>query len=402
MNQSDTASLWLLVSTGFVLFMQAGFLCLEAGSVRRKNSVNVAMKNFVVEILTTCTFFTIGYAIMFGGTWKGIFGVSAPALGGIPKEELFQFLFQAVFCSTSATIVSGAVAERLRFLPFLLQTALLSAFLYPLFGHWVWGQGWLSSMGYHDFAGSSVVHLMGAGAGLSGIVLLGPRRGRFVDGKVRNLGGSNLIIAALGTFILIVGWIGFNGGSAPFGMQTASIVANTLLAGCFAGLTAMSSTWITRGIADPILMMNGTLGGLVAITACADIVPLQAAPLLGVAAGLATHGATWALERLQLDDAVGAIPVHGACGILGILATPLLASGETLASHLAAHPLTSRLDWFGIQCVGVVACLAVSVGGGFLAWIAIGRFAPLRVSPDAEQLGMNFSEHRLEEEEGTA
>lgn len=400
MSSGSASDIWLLTSTALVLFMQAGFLCLEAGSVRHKNSVNVAIKNFVVEILTTCTFFAIGYAIMFGPTWRGVVGLGAPALADLPQDKVLHFLFQMVFCSTSATIVSGAVAERLRFLPFLLESALLSAFLYPLFGHWAWADGWLARIGYHDFAGSSVVHLMGAGVGLAGIVLLGARQGRFVNGQARTIPGDNLIVSALGTFILVLGWVGFNGGSAPFGPQTGTIVLNTLLAGCFAGMTAMSTSWVTRGVADIGLMMNGTLGGLVAVTASADMIPIQAAPVVGILAGIATHAATWSLEKLRLDDAVGAIPVHGACGLLGILATPLFCGTPALAAHLSAHHLSSRLDWFGVQCIGAAACLALSLAGGFLTWLVVGRFTSLRVSPDAERIGMNFSEHRLEEQGG--
>lgn len=376
--------------------MQAGFLCLEAGSVRRKNSVNVAMKNFVVEILTTCTYFAIGYAIMFGSTWRGVIGMDAPALANLDNSKVLHFLFQLVFCSTSATIVSGAVAERLRFLPFLLESAFLSAFLYPLYGHWVWADGWLARIGYHDFAGSSVVHIMGAGVGFAGIVLLGPRKGRFVNGKAVTIPGDNLILASLGTFILMLGWIGFNGGSAPFGPQTGLIVANTLIAGCFAGMTAMSSSWLTRGVADIGLMMNGTLGGLVAVTASADMIPLQAAPVVGILAGIVTHAATWGLEKLMLDDAVGAIPVHGACGLLGILVTPIFCSASALATHLPSHQLASRMDWFGVQCIGAAACMAVSMAGGFLTWLIIGKFTSLRVTADAERVGMNFSEHKLD------
>jgi Amt family ammonium transporter len=391
----DPRDIWLLVSIALVLFMQAGFLCLEAGAVRSKNSLNVAIKNFVVEILTTCAFFTCGYALMFGVSWKGVLGIDAPALMNVGPERILPFLFQMVFCGTAATIVSGAVAERLRFLPFLLSSTVMASLLYPLYGHWVWGGGWLSRMGYHDFAGSSVVHIMGAGVGLAGILLLGPRKGRFANGKTQPMAGENLILSALGTFILFFGWIGFNGGSAPFGLMTGTIVANTLLAGCFAGMTAMSSIWITRGIADVSLIMNGTLGGLVAITACADLVPLQAAPLIGILAGLAVHAATWALERFEIDDAVGAVPVHGACGLLGILATPLFCTKAALATKLAASPLTSRVDWLGVQALGAIVCMGVAVGGGFLTWILIGKLTSLRVSSEGEDIGMNFSEHRL-------
>lgn len=387
--------IWLLVSTALVFFMQAGFLCLEAGAVRQKNSVNVAIKNFVVEILTSCAFFTCGYALMFGDSWRGVVGAAAPALLGLPQDKLLHFLFQMVFCGTAATIVSGAVAERLRFLPFLLESAVLSAFLYPLFGHWAWAGGWLAVIGYHDFAGSSVVHLMGAGVGLTGVLLLGPRRGRFVEGKPRAIQGDNLILSALGTFILFFGWIGFNGGSAPFGHATGLIVANTVLAGCFAGMVAMMSSWLTRGVADVGMIMNGTLGGLVAITACADTVPLQGAPVIGMLAGLTVHAATWALERLEIDDAVGAVPVHGACGLLGILATPLFCSASALSAQIQTYHMSSRWDWLGVQALGAVACMAVSMGGGVLTWLFIGKLTALRVSAEGEEVGMNYSEHRL-------
>lgn len=395
LNASD---IWLLVSTALVFFMQAGFLCLEAGAVRRKNSVNVAMKNFAVEILTTCTYFAIGYAIMFGPSWRGLAGTGAPALLGLDEGRMLHFLFQMVFCSTSATIVSGAVAERLRFMPFLLESAFLSTFMYPLFGHWVWGDGWLARLGYHDFAGSSVVHLMGAGAGLTGIVMLGPRIGRFEGGKAKTIPGDNLIVSSLGTFILCFGWIGFNGGSAPFGIHTGTIVANTLIAGCFAGMTAMSSSWVARGVADVGLIMNGTLGGLVAVTASADVIPVQAAPLVGILAGLATHLATWALEKLRIDDAVGAIPVHGACGLLGILLVPLFCGAGALQAHLTEFGLATRSEWLVVQIVGAASCLALSIVASWFAWQLIGRITPLRVTADAEHVGMNFSEHRLEEQ----
>lgn len=395
MSTIQPGDIWLLVATALVFFMQAGFLCLEAGAVRGKNSVNVAIKNFVVEILTTCAYFTCGYALMFGLSWKGVLGVDAPALMNVPPDRVLHFLFQMVFCGTSATIVSGAVAERLRFLPFLLSSAVMAGLLYPLYGHWVWGGGWLARMGYHDFAGSSVVHIVGAGVGLAGILLLGARKGRFVDGKARPIAGDNLILSALGTFILMFGWIGFNGGSAPFGAATGTIVANTLLAGCFAGMIAMGSSWMTRGVADVGLIMNGTLGGLVAVTACADVIPLQSAPVVGILAGLTVHFATWLLEHLQVDDAVGAIPVHGACGLLGIIITPLFCSTTALQAHLATTHLSSRWDWLGVQVLGAVAAAGVSVMGGLLTWKLIGKLTSLRVSSEGEDIGMNFSEHRL-------
>jgi len=377
--------------------MQAGFLCLEAGSVRKRNAVNVAMKNFIVELVSTIAFATLGFALMFGVSRGGWIGWAPLLLKGLQGHDLLVFLFQAVFCGTAATIVSGAVAERLRFLPFVLESALLCAFVYPLFGHWAWGGGWLAALGYKDFAGSSVVHLMGAGVAFAGVVVLGPRHGRFKsDGTALPIPASDLVLSSLGAFILMFGWFGFNGGSAPFGEITGLIVVNTLLAGCFGGVTAMLSSWALRGVSDIGLVLNGTLGGLVAITASADVVPVSAAPAIGIVAGLVVHGATVLLEKARLDDAVGALPVHGACGVFGILAVPLFATENALRAQFLSNPENAtRLHWFGVQALGTAACLAVSVGGGFAIWKLVGLVTRLRVTLDGEQTGMNYSEHRI-------
>jgi ammonium transporter len=397
MRPDAVQEVWLLVATCLVFFMQAGFLCLEAGSVRKRNAVNVAMKNFIVELVSTIAFASVGFALMFGVSQSGWIGWAPPMLKGLQGHELLVFLFQAVFCGTAATIVSGAVAERLRFLPFVMESALLCAFLYPLFGHWVWGGGWLAGLGFKDFAGSSVVHLMGAGVAFAGVVTLGPRHGRFKsDGTAVPIPPSDLVLSSLGTFILVFGWFGFNGGSAPFGEITGVIVVNTLLAGCFGGVTAMLSSWALRGVSDIGLVLNGTLGGLVAITASADIVPVQAAPAIGILAGLVVHGATVLLEKARLDDAVGALPVHGACGILGILAVPVFATEAAVNGQFLANPENAtRLHWFFVQSTGVLACLAVSIGGGFAVWKLVGTTTRLRVTLDGEQTGMNYSEHRI-------
>jgi len=397
MGPNMAQDVWLLVCTGLVLFMQPGFLCLEAGAVRRRNAVNVAMKNFVVELVSTTAFLVLGYSLMFRESLLGLVGTPSFMLVGISDRELFQFLFQAVFCGTAATIVSGAVAERLRFLPFVLESSLLCAFLYPLFGHWAWGGGWLARMGYKDFAGSSVVHLMGAGIALSGVLILGPRQGRFdTAGKPQEIPASDLVISSLGTFILVFGWIGFNGGSAPFGDHTALIVANTLIAACLGGIATMLTSWALGGVADISLVLNGTLGGLVAVTSCADIIPFTAAPVVGIVAGVVVHAATSLLLRLRVDDAVGALPVHGACGILGIALAPLMASEDALLAHaqaLGTQP--SRLSWLGVQLMGTAACIAVSVGGGWIVWKLVALVTTLRVTPEGEAIGMNYSEHRL-------
>lgn len=233
---------WTLFAGALVLLMQAGFACLEAGAVRHKNSVNVALKNVVDFCAAAAGFFVVGYGLMFGASHGGMVG--SPhwflAVPGGGEPDYVKFFFQVTFCGTAATIVSGGIAERCRFLPYLLVSIVVSILIYPLFGHWVWGGGWLSVRGYHDFAGSSVVHMVGAGVTLAGIQVLGPRLGRFTaDGRARALPSSSMPMMALGVLILLFGWIGFNGGSGPLGASSGLIIVNTLMAACFGGLGAL-------------------------------------------------------------------------------------------------------------------------------------------------------------------
>jgi len=387
----DLQSLWTLLCAALVLFMQAGFCCLEAGSVRQKNSINVAVKNVVDLCISFPAFFVIGYALMFGSDWFGLVGTPVPLLMNLDSGELTGFLYQAAFCATAATIVSGGVAERCRFMPYLMVSAGVSLIIYPLFGHWVWGGGFLGRIGYHDFAGSSVVHIVGAGVTLAGVQVLGPRQGRFApDGRSLPIPPSSMPMVALGVMILMLGWIGFNGGSAPLGRSTPEIVTCTLLAACFGGTGAMLLGWALRGLAQVDLVFNGLLGGLVAITAGADAVGIQAASAIGFLGGLSVVLGSWALERLELDDAVGAVPVHGVAGAVGILATGLFAR----SSVLAALDL-DRFEFVAVQCLGLCVCLAWSYYGGWVLWNAIGAFTQLRVGELEERLGMNFSEHQL-------
>jgi hypothetical protein len=266
-----------------------------------------------------------------------------------------------------------------------------SALIYPVFAHLAWGGGYLAQRGYHDFAGSSCVHLLGAGISLAGILVLGPRNGRFgPDGKPRPVPASSMPMVALGVVILVFGWVGFNGGSAPLGPNTGLIVTNTIIAACFGGLGALLSTWAYRGLAAVDLILNGLLGGLVAITACADIVTLHASALIGILGGIAVVAVTELLERLQIDDAVGAIPVHGGAGLTGLLCVAAFASED----KLTALGLT-RLGLLKVQGTGVAICLAWSFGVGFIVWWLIGRLVALRVGPVEETIGLNFSEHQV-------
>ncbi len=383
--------LWTLACGALVMFMQAGFTCLESGSVREKNSVNVAVKNITDLCVSFPSFFLLGYAIMFGADRAGLFGSPNLFLSNLEGEELTSFFFQAAFCSTTATIVSGGVAERCRFLAYVLVTAAVGLFIYPIFGHWAWGKGFLHELGYHDFAGSSVVHMVGAGVALSGMQLLGPREGRFDRmGKPVPMPGSSMPTVALGVMILLFGWIGFNGGSAPLSSQTPAIIVNTVLAGCCGGLGAMLLGWALRGLAPVDLILNGILGGLVAITACADLVRLTSAAAIGVLGGMAVVLGCDLLERFELDDPVGAVPVHGFGGIVGIVSAGLFAHADALTRLHMQRPTL-----IAVQILGATICVAWSYGASYFVWKAVGRVVPLRVGALEESIGMNFSAHEI-------
>lgn len=392
---------WTLFASALVLFMQAGFCCLEAGSVRQKNSINVALKNIVDLCGSIAAYFAVGYGLMFGLSHGGLFGTPQWMLTGVPDAELVAFFFQATFCGTAATIVSGAIAERCRFLPYLIVSIVLGLLIYPVYGHWVWGGGWLSGLGFKDFAGSSVVHMVGAGVALAGIQVLGPRKGRFgPDGKARALPASSMPMVAVGTIILVFGWIGFNGGSAALSENSGLIIGATVLAACFGGLAALLATWAYGGLARVELVLNGVLGGLVAITACADVVTMTASAVIGVCGGIAVVIGTWLLEKMRLDDAVGAVPVHGVAGIIGLLATAVFATPEALADlngarEAGGHAAMDRLGFVGVQALGAAVCLGWSYVLGLCLWLVVGRVTQLRIGSHEEQVGMNYSEHQV-------
>jgi len=391
---------WLFISAALVFLMQAGFALIETGSVRHKNSVNVALKNILDLCVSFPAFFIVGFSLMFGSTVSGWVGTPSFFLHNLTVQTLAIdpttlafFLFQATFCATAATIVSGAVAERCRFMPYFLVSIGVSVVIYPLFGHWVWGGGWLGAMGYHDFAGSSVVHMLGAGVALAGVQKLGPRIGRFdSQGRPKKIPASSMPLVAIGAVLLAFCWVGFNGGSAPLGNKTALILVNTLNAACFGGLAALLLSWAFGGLTSVDLVINGFLGGLVAITANCDIVSVPASALIGLSGGLAVCIGTYVLERLRLDDAVGAIPVHGFAGLTGILLTAVLAPAAWLHEQE-----TTRFAFLGVQALGGFTCLAWSWFAGWLLWSFIGRILPLRISAAEEAVGLNYSEHKVED-----
>jgi len=388
---------WVLIASVLVLVMQAGFLCLEAGSTRSKNSINVALKNLSDLAVASLLFALVGFSIMFGATHGGWFG----QIGFLGAEQLDAastafFVFEVMFCGTAITIVSGAVAERMRFASYLLVAAVLSGVVYTIFGHWAWNgmdgnatEGWLRHLGFVDFAGSTVVHGVAGWSALALVIILGPREGRFDgDGSVRRIQGHNLPFAMLGAMLLWIGWLGFNGGSAlALDDRVPRILANTVLAGSAGLLSAMASSWVRLGRSDVVSVLNGSLAGLVAITASCHAVSPVAAIGIGAVGGVVMEVGALALERARLDDVVGAIPVHGMAGVWGTLAVALFGDPSALGTGL------SRIEQFEVQLLGALVCFVWSFGFVYLFFRGVDGIWPLRVSADAELLGLNVSEH---------
>ncbi len=400
-------TLWVLVAAILVFFMQAGFGMVEAGLIRAKNASNVLMKNLLDFCFAALGFYMFGYAIMYG-TEGLIFGTSGWLLmsaespvDGLPLPAFW--FFQAVFAGTAATIVSGAVAERMRFISYLAYSFLICAFVYPLVGHWVWGGGWLARLGFHDFAGSTVVHGVGGVAALVGAWMLGPRFGRFnPDGSSNFIGGHSMPLVTLGVFILWFGWYGFNAGSS-LGMEdpglVARVVMNTTLAAAAGAIAAMITAWIKFGKPDLALALSGALGGLVGITAPCAVVGDGASIYIGIAAGvLVIYGVDW-LNRLQIDDPVGAIPVHGICGVWGTLAVGLFGQ-EILGAPTDGLFYGGGFGSLGIQSLGVVACLGATAMSMWIVFRAIDAAVGLRVSHDVELRGLDTEEHGIESYSG--
>ena len=401
------STLWVLLAAILVFFMQAGFGMVEAGLIRAKNSANVLMKNLVDFSFASLGYYTFGFAIMFGSSGL-IIGTSGWFMFGAttPVETLplsVFWLFQAVFAGTAATIVSGAVAERMKFVAYLAYSFLITAFVYPVVGHWVWGGGWLSGLGFYDFAGSTVVHGVGGVTALIAARMLGPRIGRFnPDGSARHIGGHSIPLVTIGVFILWFGWYGFNAGST-LGMEDPATVGrvamNTTLAAAAAVLAAMFTSWVKYKKPDLALALNGALAGLVAITAPCAAVGDGASILIGIAAGiLVVFGIEW-LNRLQIDDCVGAFPVHGLCGIWGTLAVGLFGQAIFGAPRDGLF-YGGGAGQLGIQCLGIIACLGFTAAALWLVFRTIDAVIGLRVPRDTELKGLDLEEHGMESYSG--
>ena len=403
--------IWTIVGATLVYFMQAGFAMCEAGFTRAKNTGNILMKNMMDFVLGSLFFFIFGFAIMHGTDWNGIIGIKgffnpttlADADGlfnGLPSGVFL--IFHTVFCATSATIVSGSMAERTKFLAYLLYSAAISIFIYPVTGHWIWGGGWRAQMGFHDFAGSTAVHMVGGICALVGAKILGPRIGKYdKEGNARAIPGHNLSIAALGVFILWFCWFGFNGCSTVAlsgegAVNAARIFYTTNLAAAMATVTVLIITWVRYKKPDVSITLNGSLAGLVAITAGCDTVTPVGAALIGFLAGFAVvFGIEFVDQKLKVDDPVGAVGVHGICGAFGTLLTGLFAyydfgSGEKLGVFYGGG-----FKFFGTQVLGVVSVIAWVAVTMTIIFTVLKKTIGLRASVTEEVEGLDIHEHGL-------
>lgn len=397
MQKDSIDILWVVLCAGLVFNMQIGFLCLEAGLTRTKNAINVATKNMADLCIALLLYWLFGFGLMFGTSEGGMIGSGLFMLDLAIDDSwpLAFFLFQAMFCTTAATIVSGAAAERMRFNAYLIVAMLSAGLIYPLFGHWAWGgalregQGWLAQRGFIDFAGSTVVHGVGGWVALATIMVIGPRAGRFDSRWLRqSMPGSNLPLAMLGSLLLLFGWFGFNGGSTlSFDARVPGIIVNTVVAGMAGIAVAMFLSSWRYGYTEPVGLLNGMLAGLVAITASAHAVTVGDSLLIGSGGGLVMWLADRLLVRCAIDDAVGAVPVHLAAGLWGTLAVALFGEPTLLGSELG------RLDQLLVQLEGILVCAVWAFGLTYLLLRLINRYYPLRVGPDEERNGLNVSEH---------
>ena len=395
---SSVNTIWVLLGAALVFFMQAGFAMCETGFTRAKNSGNILMKNLMDFSIGTPVFWLVGFGLMFGAG-NSIIGKLDPMVRGdyssiLPDGvPLFAFLiFQTVFCATAATIVSGSMAERTKFSAYCLYSLCISLFIYPISGHWIWGGGWLAEMGFHDFAGSTCVHMVGGVCALVGASILGPRIGKYgKDGKVRAIPGHNLPLAALGVFILWFAWFGFNGCSTV-SMEgdaiasAASVFVTTNMCPAVACITCMIFTWIRYGKPDVSMTYNAALAGLVGITAGCDLVSPLGAAIMGLIFGIVVVLSVEFFDKVvKVDDPVGAVSVHGVCGALGTIMTGLFALDGGLFYGGGAHFLL-------VQVIGVVSVAVYVAIVVFIVFTVINKTVGLRVSEEEELAGMDASE----------
>jgi len=389
---------WMLVATFLVFIMHLGFACLEVGLTRAKNTVNILFKNTAIVAIGILTYAAVGFNLMYPGEFSDLLGGGVFGFAGFGVDPgadgqtiayadgaytyWTDFIFQAMFAATAATIISGAVAERIKLLPFLLITSVYVALVYPWLGSWKWGTGWLDAKGFYDFAGSTLVHSVGGWGALAGVIVLGPRLGKYVNGKINGISGHSMPLATIGVFLLWLGWFGFNGGSvlsADPNLVSLVFVTTTLAAA--AGVVgAMISTWVIQKKPDLSMVLNGSLAGLVGITAGADSVTVMSSVIIGLVAGVLVVAAVLLIDKAKLDDPVGAISVHLVCGIWGTLAVGIFNADINV----------------GVQALGVLAYAAVAFPAALVLFLIAKVTIGIRVSEKEEIGGLDVGEHGME------
>ena len=387
---------WMLVATFLVFIMHLGFAALESGLTRAKNTVNILFKNISIIAIGLLTYAIVGFNLMYPGDFSlgeffgfAGFGLDPGAEGNTsaynPGYTYYtDFIFQGMFAATAATIVSGAVAERIKLGSFLIFTTLYVAVIYPIAGSWKWGAGWLDQMGFYDFAGSTLVHSVGGWAALAGVIVLGPRLGKYVDGKIRPVAGHSMPLATIGVFLLWLGWYGFNGGSVLSAdpASVSLVFVTTSLAASAGVIGAMAASWGLQHKPDLSMVLNGSLAGLVGITAGADTVGVMSAIIIGLVAGVIVVGSVLLLDRAKLDDPVGAISVHLVCGMWGTLAVGIFSTNPE-------HSFLTQL--IGVLAYGVFCFIAA-----FVIFFALKASLGLRVDAEEERVGLDVGEHGME------
>ncbi len=397
-------AVWFLIGAALVFWMQAGFAMVEAGFTRAKNAGNIIMKNLMDFCIGTVTFILIGFSLLLGEDLLGFIGKPGfDIFTNYADFDWSNFVFNLVFCATTATIVSGAMAERTKFLSYCVYSAVISALIYPVEAHWIWGGGWLAQMGFHDFAGSCAIHMVGGVSALIGAKILGPRIGKFVkdkSGKVTKINafpGHNLPIGALGVFILWLGWYGFNGAAATSVEQLGSIFLTTTIAPAIATVTCMIFTWVRYGKPDVSMCLNASLAGLVAVTAPCDVADALGAAIIGLVSGVLVVFGVWFLDSvLHIDDPVGAVAVHCLNGIWGTVAVGLFATTAAPGNDsLTGLFYGGGFKLLGIQLLGVLSVVAWTAVTITVTFLLIRAVFGLRVSEEEEIVGLDATEHGL-------
>ncbi len=395
---------WMMVATFLVFIMHLGFATLETGLTRAKNTVNILFKNTGIIAIGLLTYTFVGFNLMYPGEFNGFFGFagfglnpgadySPIAYAGGAYTYWTDFLFQGMFAATAATIVSGAVAERIKLGPFLIFSLIYVAFVYPVAGSWKWGGGFLDEKGFYDFAGSTLVHSVGGWAALVGVLFLGPRKGKYVNGSIKPIMGHSMPLATIGVFLLWLGWFGFNGGSVLSANpeKVSFVLVTTSLAAAAGVMGAMGTSWIVQKKPDLSMALNGSLAGLVGITAGADVVSVNGAMVIGLVAGIIVVLSVIGIDRAKIDDPVGALSVHLVCGIWGTMAVGLFATSKALAEMEMTRGALIGVQGLGVVCYAVFCIVCAAIIFGILK-VTVG----IRVSEEEEVGGLDIGEHGME------